>query len=290
MTGERRTTTVDGLGMSTVTLGEGRPIVFLHGDVGQAYLWRNVLPYAAQAGRAIAVDLLGSGESDKLPHSFDGAYSFRTQYDYLSRLLDALGVTRDVVLVGHDWGANLAFEWAKDHPGAVAGVAHTEAVTPPFEWDDWTPPMIRPMFRTMHSDEGEAFQLGDNQFVENIRMGVLRSLSETELDVYRAPYRRPGEDRRPPLDWAREVPLGGRRPETAALVQAHSRWMADSDVPKLLLRAEPGALTAGRRLDLLRTWRNQQEVAVRGVHWPSEDDPHGIGRALLTWLEETVGR
>lgn len=290
MTGDRRTTKVNGLDMSTVSLGEGRPIVFLHGDVGSAYLWRNVMPYAAQAGRAIGVDLIGSGESAKLPESHDRAYSFQTHYEYLSTLLDELGVTEDVVFVGQDWGCNLAYEWAKDHPGAVAGIAHCEPVTPPFSWDDWTPPMIRPMFQTMHSDEGEEFQLGGNGFVEAVVMGVLRTMSPVELDAYRKPYLRPGEDRRPPLDWAREVPLGGRYPETAARIEAHSSWVAESDIPKLLWRGEPGALVAGRRLELLRQWRNQEEVAVQGVHWPSEDDPHAMGRALLTWLEETVDR
>jgi haloalkane dehalogenase len=284
MAGERKTVTVDGLKMSWVSQGKGRPIVFLHGDVAQAYLWRNVMPFAAQAGHAIGIDLIGMGHSDKLPNSGNGVYTFDTHYRFLEQALAEMGVSKDVIFVGHDWGCNLAFEWAKNHPGAVAGVAYCEPVTPPFDWDDWTPPMIHPMFRALKSEQGEQVQLQENGFVEFMRMGVLRVMSQKELDAYRAPYAQPGEDRRPPLEWARQVPLGGANPEVVARIEAHTSWMAQSDLPKLLFRGEPGALTVGRRLDRLRSWHAHQEVAVRGIHWLPEDDPEVIGQALLDWL------
>ncbi len=281
--GDRITVPVGKLNMSAVTLGAGRPIVFLHGEISHSYMWRNVMPHAGRAGRAIALDLIGMGHSDKLPDSHNGAYSFDTHYRFLSDALAQLGVTKDVIFVAQDWGCNLAFEWAMKHPGAVAGVAYCEPVTAPFEWSDWTPPMIHPMFRALRSDQGEAIAIQGNAFVEALPMGVLRVPSPTEIDTYRRPFAEPGEARRAPLDWARQVPLGGDNPEMAAKIDVHSAWMAQNELPKLLFRGVPGALVAGRRLDALRKWRNQTEVAVRGVHWLPEDDPHTMGRALLDW-------
>ncbi|USX14682.1 haloalkane dehalogenase [Oxalobacteraceae bacterium OTU3CAMAD1] len=288
MTGERHTIEVNGLNMSVAVQGRGRPIVFLHGDIGQAYMWRNVMPYAASHGQAIGVDLIGMGASAKLPDSRDGAYSFDTHYRYLEQLLAQMGVTKDVVFVTHDWGSNLAFEWAMNHPGAVAGIAYCEPVTPPFDWSDWTP-MIEPLFRGLQSEQGEAMQLANNAFVEALPMGVLRTLAPAELAAWRRPFEQAGEDRRPALDWPRQVPLGGARPDVRERVEAHSAWMARSSIPKLFMRGEPGALTFGKRLEALRQWKEQKEVAVRGVHWLPEDDPHAMGRALNDWLG-TLGR
>lgn len=283
LTGERRTVEVNGLKMSTVVQGQGRPIVFLHGDIAQAYLWRNVMPYAAQHGQAIGVDLIGMGESAKLPNSRNGAYSFDIHYRYLTQLLAQMGVTKDVVFVAHDWGANFAFEWAMNHPGAVAGVAYCEPVTPPFDWDDWYPNIL-PMFRALQSEQGEEMQIGRNVFVEGMPMGIMRTLAPSEMDTYRRPFLQPGEDRRAALDWPREVPLGGNKPEVRKRIEAHSDWMGRSNIPKLFFRGEPGALTFGKRLEQLRQWNAQQEVVVQGLHWLPEDDPHVMGRALTEWL------
>lgn len=198
--------------MSTVALGQGRPIVFLHGDIGQAHVWRNVMPYAAQHGQAIGVDLIGMGGSAKLPASHDGAYSFDTHYRYLDQLLAQLGVTKDVVFVTQDWGANLTFEWAMNHPGAVTGVSYYEPATPPFDWDDW-PSIIKPMFRALHSEQGEDLQLGGNVFVEAMPMGILRTLAPAEVDAYQMPlwatYRAclpPPICLAFPLEWSNAVP------------------------------------------------------------------------------------
>jgi haloalkane dehalogenase len=80
--------------------------------------------------------LIGAGDSDKLSDSGPGAYGFATHARYLDALLEHLDLGDGVVLVGHDWGANLAFDWAMRHAERVRGLAFSEALLPPFAWDD----------------------------------------------------------------------------------------------------------------------------------------------------------
>src|SRR5439155_19430865 len=96
--------------MSYIEIGQGDPIVFLHGNPTSSYLWRNILPYLERKGRCIAPDLIGMGDSEKLPGSGPGSYTFVEHRRYLDELLASLGAERNVTLVGHDWGSVLAFD------------------------------------------------------------------------------------------------------------------------------------------------------------------------------------
>jgi len=275
---------VRGRRMAYVEVGEGDPIVFLHGNPTSSYLWRNVIPHLASRGRCIAPDLIGMGDSEKLDGSGPGRYRFVEHREYLDGLLAALGVGDRVVLVVHDWGSALGFDWANRHRSAVRGIAYMEAIVKPLTWDEWPPP-VKPVFQALRSPAGEKMILEQNVFVEQILPGaVLRPLSDAEMAVYRRPFAVPGEGRRPTLSWPREIPVDGQPADVVEIVRAYGEWLSTAAVPKLFVDAEPGAILRGAARELCRGWPNQTEVRVKGVHFVQEDSPDEIGRAIAEWL------
>ncbi len=269
--------------MAYVEVGHGDPIVFLHGNPTSSYLWRNVIPHLEALGRCIAPDLIGMGDSDKLVPSGPGRYRFVEHQQYLDALLDALNVTSGVVFVVHDWGSALAFDWSTRHPGAVKGLAYMEAVVCPVTWAAW-PDAARAIFQALRSDAGEAMILEKNLFVERILpASVLRTLSDAEMAVYRKPYEEPGESRRPTLTWPRQIPIDGEPADVVDIVETYSHSLEKSNVPKLFIDAEPGAILVGDQREFCRRWPNQNEITVRANHFIQEDAPDEIGKAIADW-------
>ena len=281
---EKRSRRVFDLDMAYVDVGSGDPIVFLHGNPTSSFLWRGVLPHVAELGRCIAPDLIGMGDSAKLARSGPGAYRYVQHRRYLDELLRLLGVNERVTLVVHDWGAALGFDWAVRHPGSVSGLAYMEAIVTPLTWEDW-PEVARGVFQGMRSEGGEEMVLRKNIFVERILpASVMRDLTGDEMDEYRRPFLRPGEDRRPTLTWPRQIPIEGRPADVHAVVANYSARLAGWDVPKLFVNADPGSILVGRPREVCRSWPNQTEVTVAGIHFVQEDSPDPIGKALAGWL------
>ena len=269
--------------MAYVDVGQGDPIVLLHGNPTSSYLWRNVIPHLQGLGRCIAPDLIGMGDSDKLPDSGPTSYAFVEHRRYLDTLLDNLGVTERVTFVLHDWGSALGFDWANRHRDAVKGLAYMEALVKSRRWDDFSP-RARPLFEALRSPAGEQLVLEQNMFIErNLPATILRTLSDEEMAEYRRPFLEPGEGRRPTLSWPRQLPIDGEPADVAAIMGSYADWLSGSRVPKLFVRAEPGTLDAAA-LELCRTWPEQLEVTVRGGHYPQEDSPDQIGQAIAEWL------
>lgn len=282
----KRKAEVLGRSMAYLEEGTGDPIVFLHGNPTSSYLWRNVMGHLAPYGRCLAPDLIGMGDSDKLPDSGPGSYRFVEHRRYLDALLEKLDVTENVTFVVHDWGSALGFDWANRHRDAVNGIAYMEAIVRPVSWSDW-PEDSRRVFQGLRSDAGEEMVLTRNLFVEAILPGsVLRTLTDEERNDYRAPYLRPGEDRRPTLTWPREIPIDGQPADVHAIVADYAEWLSAAAVPTLLVNAEPGAILNGPALEFARSWPNQAEVTVPGNHFLQEDSPHEIGAALARWYTE----
>jgi haloalkane dehalogenase len=268
-------------------MGDGDPIVLLHGNPTSSFLWRDVMPALAPLGRVIAPDLIGHGDSDKLPASDgDDRYSFATSYRYLDGLLKALGITEKVTLVIHDWGSALGFHWAQKHPDAVRGIAYMEAVVMPLPtWDDW-PEKARGIFQGFRSPKGEDLILNRNLFIEAVLpSSIMRPLTDEEMATYRAPFA-DAPDRQVMLDWPREIPIAGEPPHMVALVQSYADWLAQSTIPKLFINADPGSILVGAQRDFCRTWPNQTEVTVKGLHFVQEDSGADIGRAVALWLQD----
>jgi haloalkane dehalogenase len=278
--------------MAYVDVGQGDPIVLLHGNPTSSYLWRNVLPHLQPLGRCIAPDLIGMGDSDKLPNSGPGSYRFVEHRRHLDALLEALDVRERVTLVIHDWGSALGFDWANRHRDAVKGIAFMEAIVRPQGWDHWDVMKMRPFLEALRSDAGEKMVLEENFFIEKILPGaVLRTLAAEEMAQYRRPFAEPGEGRRPTLTFPREIPIEGEPADVNAIVNAYAEWLAASDLPKLFIKAEPGALLGvGANLETVLAWPGQTEVSVAGVHFVQEDSPDEIGRAIADWMGRWADR
>ena len=275
--------TINGKRIAYLEAGSGEPIVLLHGNPTSSYLWRNVIPHLEGLGRVIAPDLIGQGDSEKLPES-EGSerYSFQVAFDYLDGLLKHIAADQNVTLVLHDWGSGLGFHWASQNPQAVKGVAYMEAIVAPLSWEDW-PESARGIFQGFRSDKGEDLVLTRNLFVEGVLpSSVLRDLSEEEMAHYRAPFDTPA-NRQPTLNWPRQIPIDGEPPHMVSLVEAYGAFMAESPIPKLFINAEPGSILVGAQRDFCRRWPNQTEVTVEGLHFIQEDSPEAIGRAIADW-------
>ena len=281
---EKKTLDVLGQRMAYVETGSGAPIVLQHGNPTSSYLWRNIIPHLEGLGRCIAPDLIGMGDSAKLPDSGPDRYTFVEHRKYFDALLDALDVNENVTLVIHDWGSALGFDWANRHRDRVKGIAYMEAIVQPLTWDQW-PEAARGVFQGFRSDAGEAMVLDGNVFVERVLPGsVLRGLDEAEMAVYRRPFANAGEDRRPTLTWPRQIPIEGEPADVVEIVKSYAKWLPGSDVPKLFVNAEPGAILTGEPREFCRSWSNQREVTVKGSHFIQEDSPDEIGQAVADWL------
>jgi haloalkane dehalogenase len=282
----KKTARIRGRSMAYLEVGEGDPIVFQHGNPTSSYLWRNVMPHLEGLGRLIACDLIGMGDSDKLEPSGPDRYGYREQRDFLFELWDQLGIERNVVLVVHDWGSALGFDWASQHPDRVAGIAYMEAIVMPVSWDDW-PPDARRVFQGFRSPAGEEMVLAKNLFVEGVLpAATLGGLSEEAMAEYRRPFAEPGEGRRPTLSWPREIPINGEPADVVKIVEDYGAWLARSEMPKLFVNAEPGSILTGRAREFCRGWPNQREVTVPGSHFVQEDSPDAIGAAVAEFVRE----
>jgi len=280
---------VKGKQMAYIDEGVGDAIVFQHGNPTSSYLWRNVLPHLEGLGRLVACDLIGMGGSDKLSPSGPDRYNYAEQREYLFALWDALELGERVVLVLHDWGGALGMDWANQHRDRVQGIAYMESVAMPISWSDFPAP-VAGVFQGFRSPAGEQMVLEHNMFVENVLPGGMsRQLTDAEMDHYRAPFRNPGEDRRPTLSWPRNIPIDGEPADVVAAVKDFGSWLATSEVPKLFINGEPGAIIRGAVRDFVRTWPNQTEVTVNGVHFLQEDSPDEIGTAVADFVRRLRG-
>ena len=277
---------IDVLGkqIAYVEMGEGDPIIFQHGNPTSSYLWRNILPQLQGLGRCIAMDLIGMGDSEKLEDEGNMTYSYNTHKKYFDGFLDAIGVESNATLVIHDWGSALGFDWANDYPDKVKAICYMEGIVQSMEWEDWNED-AKGIFQGFRSPAGEEMIFEKNLFIEAVLPGsILRKLSDAEMDEYRRPFN-DKKSRRPTLDWPRQIPLENDPPEICRIVDSYSQWMAENNIPKLFINAEPGAILIGKQREFCRTWKNQKEVTVKGSHFIQEDSPNEIGNAIFDWLK-----
>ena len=278
----RRRVSVLDTEISFVDAGEGVPIVFLHGNPTSSYLWRNVIPHILTLGRCLAPDLVGMGRSGKSP---ENRYRFADHARYLDEWFAKLNLSRDVTLVLHDWGSALGFHWAHRHPNAVRAIVYMEAIVRPRRWEDF-PRGRDAMFRAFRSAEGEHLILDDNAFIEVVMpKSILRSMSDTEMDAYREPFREK-DSRLPMLVWPRELPIDGEPADVVATVNDYGAWLARSPIPKLFIAGDPGAMLIGPARDFCNTWPRQQKVTVPGIHYLQEDSPTEIGLAIARFIKD----
>lgn len=275
---------VDGVEMALIDEGEGpRTFLLLHGNPTSSFLWRETIDRLLPHGRCIAPDLIGMGDSARPAGAGPDSFGFLEHRRYLDALLDQLGLAEPLVLVVHDWGSALGFHWAHRNPERVAGIAYMEAIVSEVSWEDW-PPAATEIFQAFRSPAGEEMILEKNLFVEAVLpSSILRDLGDGEMAEYRRPFSEPGEARRPTLRWPRELPIEGEPEEVVEIVRDYGEFLSGSEIPKLFINADPGAILTGSQREFCRHWPNQREETVPGVHFVQEDSGAEIGRLVADW-------
>ena len=263
--------------------GEGKPVLFLHGNPSSVYLWRNIMPYVEEDHRVIAVDLIGLGQSDK-PNIDYRVFDHRR---YLEEFINQLKIDEPMVLVIHDWGSFLGFDYAMRHPSKVDAIVFMEALLQPIPGYDFWSPQVAEFFRAIRTPGvGEQMIFEQNLFIEQLLpSGIIRELSSEEFDAYRQPFIVPSS-RIPMLQFPREIPVAGEPADVFELQQRYIRLLQKSPIPKLHIYGEPGIInTLEEVMWAKQNLPNITSVSIGdGLHYLQEDNPRGIGLAISQWL------
>jgi haloalkane dehalogenase len=279
----RRYTSVADTIMAYVDVGDGDPIVFLHGNPTPSYLWRNIIPRLVPYGRCLAPDYVGMGNSGAAPA---GRYRFVDHVRYLDAWFDKMDLKQNVILVVHDWGSALGFHWAHRHPERVKAIVYMEAIVRPFlSWDEW-PAVTRAFLQAQRTPKGEELILEKNLFIEYLL--PLRHISLEAMEVYRSYFRIPGPTRQPMLTWTRELPIEGQPEDVVWIVDAYAKWLSTSAIPKLFIDAEPAGFLIGAQREFCRAWPNQETVVVQGSQFLQEEAPDEVGEATGRFVAKVL--
>ncbi len=272
---------VHGSKMHYVDVGEGDPILFLHGNPTSSYLCRNVIPHLSGQVRCIAVDLIGMGKSD---HP-DIPYRYDDQYHYLSGFIDALGIGSNLTLVIHDWGSGLGFRWAHEHEQDVRAIAFMEAMIRTLSLDDM-PGSLRTAFRMMRAPgTGWLMVSVANIFLRKILPDLTyATMSPEVLAYYRSAFPTVAS-RKAVLQWSREVPLDGAPGDNTAVVEAYRQWLTRTEIPKLLFYGNAGIAIKEAEVAWCRENLSNLDVVDLGdaIHFVQETHPDTIGTELSRW-------
>ena len=278
---------IAGKKMAVIDEGSGEPIVFLHGNPTSSYLWRNIAPNFKETNRIIVPDLMGMGDSEKLDGIDNPSYNLMGHYDFLDQLLEKLEIGNNIHFVIHDWGCALGMIYARLNSEKIKSITFMEGIAIPLTWEKW-PEIARKIFSLFRSDAGEELVLEKNFFVERLLLtDPISPMSEEDKKEYLRPYIDAGESRRPTLTWPRNIPLDGKEPiETLEAVKANSEFHSSSSIPKLFINADPGLLLVGEQREEIRSWKNLEEVTVKGNHFIQEDSPEEITNYLKSFINK----
>ena len=281
----KKSSTVHSKKIAYVDEGKGQPILFIHGNPTSSYLWRNIIKVLVKKYRCIAPDLIGMGDSDKLDNPSQENYSLKEHIKWFDGFINSINIDNKIILVIHDWGSAIGFDFAKKNSERIAGIVYMEAIVCPMKWSYW-PEDATKVFKLMRSEVGEELILEKNIFVERILpSSVIRKLSEDEMSQYRKPFLKAGSDRQPTLSWPRQIPLEGEPAEVIDIVNAYAEFMKKTNIKKLFINADPGSILIGPQREFCRSWKNQEEITVKGLHFIQEDSSKEIASAIKNWIK-----
>jgi len=265
-------------------ISDGIPILFMHGNPTSVYLWRNVMPYLQNKSRIIAFDLIGMGQSDKLSGDDEYEYNFVTHYEFVKTFIRKLKL-KNIILVLHDWGSGLGFYYAYQHQNNVRGIAFMEAMSPPlFPIIDSADAHL--FINLLRTDQGEELVINQNaMFDVFLQQGIVRNLTEQEMNVYREPYLS-SDDRYVLLQFPRQIPIEGEPEDVWEMFSNFAEWFVISCIPKLQIYVSPGIITTLESVEFNQdTLINYESLYVgHGLHFIQEDHPQKIGRGIADWF------
>jgi haloalkane dehalogenase len=273
-------------------LGEGRPVIFFHGNPVWSYLWRNVLPLVENAGRCIAFDLIGMGRSGKP----DIDYSFLDHSRYIEAFIENLGL-KDVILVLHDWGMALGMYYTMHRPKNVTAIAYTangmngliEGVLSPLKGWNEIDKQVGDMLQSFRTPElGWKLVAEQNMFIDQVLLhGALRGIGPEQIAYYNEPYKTP-QDRKAVWAWPQQIPVAGDPAENTKAIAEVNKFLQETTIPKLFIHGQASQENNG--LPMVKWFMEHvKNIEFRSVgpvgHYLQEDNPEGIGVELAKWIK-----
>jgi haloalkane dehalogenase len=254
--------------------------LFIHGNPTSSYLWRNIIPYVSPLGRTVALDLIGMGKSGKPKIE----YTFQDHIEYLNKFIKKLEL-KNIVLIIHDWGGALGFNYAKNHSKNVKGIVFMETFAKPMEWNDLNF-MARWIFKIFrHPIKGQKWNGKYNVFLRFIlQASMIRKLSKQEKQTYLEPFKTI-ESRKPIVKFPQELPFKYEGTLNEKIAIEYFEWLKKSTIPKLLLYANPGVQIQEKQLKFYKNNLKELTTAFigKGKHYIQEDQPENIGEAIEQW-------
>ena len=262
--------------------GKGETVLFLHGNPTSSYLWRNIIPGVSKVAHCVAPDLIGMGKSDKP----DIEYRFFDHVKYLDEFIKSKNL-KNIHLVLHDWGCMFGFFYAMRNAENVSSLVFMEAMFRPYRhWREFPAP-LRETFQAFRAPNiGYERVVVDNEWLTQLLPGsMMKKLSAEEFAPYLSPFKNP-KDRKPIWKLANELPIEGHPSDVTAAVRDYSRWLKETSIPKLLMYANPGAITTKKDVSWAKSnLKNLTTVDIgSGIHFHQEDEPENITQTLCDWL------
>jgi len=255
--------------------------LYIHGNPTSSYLWRNIIPYTTPFGRSIALDLVGFGKSGKP----DIQYNFQDHINYVNEFIEKLNL-KNIVLVLHDWGGAIGFNYAMNNAENIKGIVFMETFCKPMEWENLDS-VARWLFKRFRDPIiGQKWNGEYNAFLRFILpMSINRKLTKAEKGIYYEPFQTL-ESRKPIIKLPQELPFKGEVGLTEEIVSNYYEWLKKTEIPKLLLFAKPGIQITSKEVEIYKTeFTNLTTVFIgRGKHYIQEDQPDNIGEAIEQWF------
>ena len=271
---------INGSKIHYIDEGEGDPILLLHGNPYWSYVWRNIVPYASRVARCLAPDLIGFGRSDKP----DIPYRFFDHVDYVEGFIEKLGL-KNLTIFGFDWGSAYQFHYAMRHQDNMKALVFMEAIVKPLTWDLWRDE-TKALFQNFRTpDVGWDMIINQNVFINKVLPShLVRKLTDEEWKFYREPFEEP-LSRKPSWQMPNDIPIEGEPADVVEAVTAYNQKLQESDLPKLLFYATPGALLRQQVFEWCRQHLKNLDVihVGEGKHTLHEDHPDLIGTELVKW-------
>ncbi len=273
---------VYGSKMHFVEAGTGDAILFLHGIPTSCYLWRNIIPHLSSLGRCVAPDLIGFGQSDK--PNID--YSIFDHIKYIEKLIELLGL-KNITLIMHGWGSVIGLDYAMRHENNCKGLVFYEAFLRSLNGNDISLPFQEQLISLYDLENIADFVMNGPAFVDKIiPQGVMRTLTEEEMNHYRKPFMQEGAGKSI-MQYLKELPKGDGKSKVDQLIADYSKKLTQSKLPKLLLYSVPGFITTIATIAWAKDHLLNLEIVDIGeeLHLAQESYPNLFGETISIWLQ-----